>query len=217
MKTLTHSYQQIELRTVEWMAAHGIRLLRVSLGIVFLWFGALKFVPRFSPAEELASATIVKLTLGTVAAPTAVLALAFWETLIGLALVLRVQLRIALGLLFVQLVGTLTPLVLFPSLTFTKFPFAPTMEGQYILKNMVLMSAAIVIGATMRGGRLVGHTTRAICCGRDGTVERALSSRRSCNAWARPLAMFDELRKGRASNARRRDASAISARKEVFK
>jgi ABC-type uncharacterized transport system permease subunit len=50
--------------------------------------------------------------------------------------------------------GTLTPLALFPAQTFTRFPFAPTMEGQYILKNLVLISAAIVIGATLRGGKL---------------------------------------------------------------
>ena len=65
------------------------------------------------------------------------------------------QLRIALGLLFLQMAGTLTPLLLFPAQTFARFPFAPSMEGQYILKNLVLISGAIVIGATLRGGELV--------------------------------------------------------------
>jgi uncharacterized membrane protein YphA (DoxX/SURF4 family) len=90
--------------------------------------------------------------------------LAVWKTAIGLALIFGFHLRIAVVLLFLQMAGTLTPLALFPSLTFTKVPFAPTMEGQYILKNLVLISAAIVIGATMRGGKLVPQPSRMACC-----------------------------------------------------
>jgi hypothetical protein len=56
------------------------------------------------------------------------------------------------------MLGTLTPLVLFPGETFTRFPFAPTLEGQYIIKNVVLISAAIVVGATVRGGRLMSES-----------------------------------------------------------
>jgi ABC-type uncharacterized transport system permease subunit len=58
-------------------------------------------------------------------------------------------------LLFVQMAGTLAPLVLFPAELFLRIPFAPTLEGQYIIKNAVLISAAIVLGATVRGGGLV--------------------------------------------------------------
>jgi uncharacterized membrane protein YphA (DoxX/SURF4 family) len=159
MESMMRSYDRVEKRVVGWMAAHGVLLLRVSLGIVFLWFGALKFLPAFSPAEELAGATITKLTFGSITPKLAVELLAVWETAIGVALVLGIHLRIALGLLFLQMAGTLTPLALFPSLTFAKFPVAPTMEGQYILKNLVLISAAIVIGATIRGGRLVAQSS----------------------------------------------------------
>jgi uncharacterized membrane protein YkgB len=161
MEMAMETYQRAEKRAIAWMAANGISLLRVSLGIVFLWFGALKFVPSASPAEELATATIGKLTLGLVDAHSALLILAVWETGIGLALVSGRHLRAALALLFLQMAGTLTPLALFPSLTFSRFPFAPTMEGQYILKNLVLISAAVVIGATTRGGRL---TAQPGCC-----------------------------------------------------
>ena len=161
MESAIASYQRVETRAVNWMAANGIALLRVSLGIVFLWFGALKFFPSASPAEELATATITKLTFGMLSAHTALMILAVWETAIGVALVSGVHLRAALSLLFLQMAGTLTPLALFPSETFTRFPYAPTMEGQYILKNLVLISAAIVIGATMRGGRL---TAQPGCC-----------------------------------------------------
>src|SRR4051812_32234646 len=159
-RRIAHACEDVEERMVAWMAAHGISFLRVSLGIVFLWFGGLKFLPGLSPAEGLAGATITKLTFGLVEAKVAVAILAVWETGIGLALVFGVQLRLALGLLFLQMAGTLTPLLLFPAETFTRFPFAPTMEGQYILKNMVLISGAIVVGATLHGGTLIAKPLR---------------------------------------------------------
>jgi hypothetical protein len=65
--------------------------------------------------------------------------------------------RATLLLLWVQMLGTLTPLVLFPSEVFLAVPYAPTLEGQYIIKNAVLISAAIVLGATVRGGGLVAQ------------------------------------------------------------
>jgi hypothetical protein len=68
---------------------------------------------------------------------------------------------VTLLLLFVQMPGTMMPLLLFPAETFRAFPYAPTLEGQYIIKNLVLVSAAIVIGATVRGGRLSAHTSNA--------------------------------------------------------
>ena len=81
--------------------------------------------------------------------------LAAWECAIGLGLLAGRCLRITLLLLFAQMVGTVTPLFLFPAETFLRFPYAPTLEGQYIIKNIVLVTAAIVIGATVRGGGLV--------------------------------------------------------------
>jgi hypothetical protein len=60
-------------------------------------------------------------------------------------------------LLFVQMLGTITPLFLFPSETFSQFPWAPTLEGQYIIKNVVIVAAAIVLGATVRGGELTAE------------------------------------------------------------
>jgi uncharacterized membrane protein YphA (DoxX/SURF4 family) len=81
--------------------------------------------------------------------------LAIWETLIGLGLITGLFLRATLLLLFVQMLGTLTPIVLFPEETFATFPYAPTLEGQYIIKNLVLTSAGLVVGSTVRGGRIV--------------------------------------------------------------
>lgn len=61
---------------------------------------------------------------------------------------------------FLQLPGTVMPLVLFPAETFTRVPFAPTLEGQYIIKNLVLAAAALAVGATVRGGRLQAEPGR---------------------------------------------------------
>ena len=144
----------IDARITRWMAAQGIRMLRISLGVVFLWFGALKFFAGLSPAQDLATRTISTLTFGHIAPGTALLLLATWECLIGLGLILGVFMRATLLLLWVQMLGTVTPLILFPHETFAQIPYAPTLEGQYIIKNIVLVSAGIVIGATVRGGRL---------------------------------------------------------------
>lgn len=133
-----------------WMSRHGIPLLRVSLGIVFLWFGVLKFFPGTSPAEMLATKTISKLTFNLIKPEISICLLASLETLIGLGLITRLFLRATLFLLFVQMLGTITPLFFFPSETFASFPFVPTMEGQYIIKNIILISAGIVIGSTVR-------------------------------------------------------------------
>ncbi len=147
----------IDRRITEWMADHGLTLLRIALGIVFLWFGALKFFPGLSPAEELAGRTIAALTNGVVPASVALPVLATWESAIGIGLLVGRWMRAVLLLLFVQMLGTITPLALFPGETWTQFPFAPTLEGQYIIKNVVLVSAAIVLGATVRGGELTAE------------------------------------------------------------
>ena len=152
---LESRFDALDTRITRWMARHGVPLLRMSLGVVFLWFGFLKFFPGLSPAQDLAARTVDRLTFGMVPAGIAIPVLATWECLIGIGLLTNVAMRATLLLLVVQMAGTLTPVVLFPTEVFTRIPYAPTLEGQYIIKNAVLISAAIVIGATVRGGRLV--------------------------------------------------------------
>lgn len=157
MTSLRNRYDQIDTTLAEWMARNGIRLLRYSLGTVFLWFGALKFFPGLSPAQSLAGDTMSLLSFGVLSPDTAVLILAAWECLIGLGLLTGYWLRATLLLLWLQMAGTVTPLFLFPELCFTVIPIAPTLEGQYIIKNLVLIAAGIVIGATVRGGLLMAQ------------------------------------------------------------
>jgi uncharacterized membrane protein YphA (DoxX/SURF4 family) len=147
-------FDRIDRRITRWMADHGLTLLRMAIAIVFLWFGVLKFFPGASPAEQLAGRTIEVLTFGAIPRDVALWILAVWEVAIGVGLFIGRWMRAVLLLLFVQMLGTITPLFLFPAETFTVFPIAPTLEGQYIIKNVVIVASAIVLGATVRGGEL---------------------------------------------------------------
>lgn len=149
--------ETFDRRLTRWLAGHGITMLRVSVAIIYLWFGVLKFFPGMSPAQDLAARTIGTLSLGLVPPAAAVFLLAVLETTIGLGLLLARHLRIVLPLMLAQMAGTVAPMLLFPHETFTRAPIAPTLEGQYIFKNLVLVCAALVIGATVRGGRLVAE------------------------------------------------------------
>lgn len=155
MKQLKERFDRVDRRITNWMGRWGVLLLRVSLGVVFFWFGVLKFFPGISPAQDLATRTIDILTFGLVPAHVAIPVLAAWECVIGLGLIFGVWMRAILLLLFLQMLGTITPVFLFPAEVFTRIPWAPTLEGQYIIKNIVLVSAGLVIGATVRGGKLV--------------------------------------------------------------
>ncbi|MDX1467873.1 MAG: DoxX family membrane protein [Acidimicrobiia bacterium] len=153
--TTVERFDRIDRTITRWMATHGVKLLRWSIGLVFIWFGALKLVPGLSPADQIATETTMKLTFGLLSEDAARLGLAILELLIGIGLVTGKLLRIVLLMLFVQMAGTVTPLMLFPDQIWTAFPFVLTLEGQYIVKNAVLISAGFVIGATVRGGRIV--------------------------------------------------------------
>ena len=157
MTTSGSPLDRLDRRVTTLMADHGLTALRVALGIVFLWFGALKFFPGLSPAEDLAAQTIDVLTFGIVPPEIALPILAAWEVAIGLGLLIGRWMRATLLLLFVQMLGTITPLFLFPDETWIRFPIAPTLEGQYIIKNVVLVAAAFVLGATVRGGELTAE------------------------------------------------------------
>ncbi|WP_221451811.1 DoxX family membrane protein [Pedobacter sp. AK013] len=144
-----------EARIVAWKARNGINILRICLGIIFIWFGLLKFFPGVSAAEEIAGRTILKLTFGLVKPSTSMPILAIWECIIGLGLVTKAWLRLTLVLLYMQMAGTFLPLIFFPHETFHHSVLVPTLLGQYIIKNFVLISGGILIGATLKGGKLI--------------------------------------------------------------
>lgn len=142
-------FEQLDQSITHWMARYGLLIMRLGLGVVFFWFGALKLVPGLSPAEDL-----VRHTIYFVDPDLFLPVLAVWEMLIGLGLITGKWMRLTLLLLFLQMPGTALPLVLLPEVTWTAFPYGLTMEGQYIIKNLALIGAALVLGGTVRGGRL---------------------------------------------------------------
>ncbi len=149
-KITAELYDKADRAITHWMAQYGLTILRIGLGVVFFWFGALKLVPGLSPAEALVRNTIYFVN-PDIFQPV----LAIWEMLIGVGLLTGRYLRLTLLLLFAQMVGTALPLVVLPEVVWTVFPFGLTLEGQYIIKNMVIIGSAIVLGGTVRGGRLV--------------------------------------------------------------
>jgi uncharacterized membrane protein YkgB len=135
--------RNVERRIVAWMEIHGHRMLRYSLGIVLLWFGALKYLGP-SRVTEIA-AGVVPFIPASIWIPL----LATWEIAIGICLLHRPFLRLGIALMMLQMAGTFLPLVMLPQVTWVHFPYEPTFEGQYIIKNLVLVSAGLVVGGTI--------------------------------------------------------------------
>jgi len=134
----------IDLRIIKWMGKHGIVYLRWSLGIIFIWFGILKPF-GLSPASELVTNTVYWVNPAWFGP-----FLGWWEVLIGLCLIFKPLIRLGIFLMAVQMIGTFLPLILLPEVVYNPtLPFL-TLEGQYIIKNIVLISAAIVIGSHAR-------------------------------------------------------------------
>lgn len=149
-QTLSERFDKVDRAITYWMARYGLVIMRIGLGIIFLWFGALKLVPGLSPAEELVRNTVYFIN------PDIFLPiLALWEMAIGIGLIFGLFMRLTLLLLFLQMPGTALPIFLLPGVVWTSFPFGLTLEGQYIIKNLALIGAALVLGGTVRGGRLV--------------------------------------------------------------
>lgn len=150
LETFRKRFDALDTAITHGMAKHGLIVLRIALGVVFVWFGALKFFPDISPAEDL-----VRTTVYFVDPDWFIPLLATWEVVIGIGLLLGIYMRATLALLFLQLPGTALPLVVLPEIVWEQFPFVLTIEGQYIVKNVVIVGAALVLGGTVRGGRLV--------------------------------------------------------------
>lgn len=147
------AFDRIDMKITHWMARYSLDVLRFALGVIFIWFGALKFFPGLSPAEEL-----VRNTIYFFDPDFFIPILAAWEVLIGVGFLsgfftTKLQ-RATILLLFMQMIGAALPLILLPEVVWNNFPFVLTLEGQYIIKNLVIIGSALVIGATVRGGRV---------------------------------------------------------------
>jgi uncharacterized membrane protein YphA (DoxX/SURF4 family) len=150
-KGLRRRFDHVDRWVSQRMARWGLVGLRAAMAIVFVWFGLLKPL-GISPAEPLVLATVSWMPLLEPRAWLAVIG--WWEVAIGVTFLFRRTLRIAIALLFLQMVGAFMPLVILSDVTFQPggIPHAPTMEGQYIVKNLVIIAAALVLGGTVRRG-----------------------------------------------------------------
>ncbi|MFB6893062.1 DoxX family protein [Kitasatospora sp. NPDC056327] len=127
-------------------------VLRASVGVLYLWFGLPKFFPGTSPAEDLATRCMSLMTFGAVPPDVSRFLLALMEVVIGLGLVTGVLLRVVLAVFFVHMTGVFATLVLLPNDVWARgVPPVPTLEGQYILKNIVLIAACLTVAT--RGSR----------------------------------------------------------------
>ncbi|MBZ0304357.1 MAG: DoxX family membrane protein [Anaerolineae bacterium] len=138
---------RLDRALTQLMARYSVTLLRLSVGIVFIWFGALKLVPGLSPAEPLIRGSITFLSMDWFLP-----FLAVWEMAIGLGFIIGRFPRVTLLLLLLQMGGAMSPIILRPDLIFATFPYALTLEGQYVIKDIILISAGLVVAAAARGG-----------------------------------------------------------------
>lgn len=136
--------ERLDQRLRPLLARIGVPLLRISLGVVFLWFGLLKIFD-VSPVSGLVANTIYWFDPDVV-----VPALGVFEVFVGACLVAGRLMRIALPLLVLQMAGTFMVLVLLPDVAFRDGnPFLLTVEGEFVVKNLVLLSSALVIGSRL--------------------------------------------------------------------
>ena len=147
MRNLT-DFRNFDIKTfdvllINYLDKFSLPVLRVSLGVVFIWFGALKPLGN-SPANDVITKTIYWFD-PDIFIPI----LGIWEMLIGLCLLWTPLIRFGLFLLAVQMPGTFLPLILRPEICFTSAPFNLTLEGQYIIKNLILIGAAMVVGSKL--------------------------------------------------------------------
>lgn len=149
---VTEPTEDVIDRLTDVLARHSIDLLRMAMGVVFLAFGVLKYIPGASPAESLVTRTVDTLTFGVVSGTTAMVLAATIECFIGLTMLTGKYLKAGLVVLAGATVGFMAPLVLFFS---DMFPDYPTLEAQYIIKDLILAAAGLVIGAQALGARLV--------------------------------------------------------------
>ena len=145
---MSFDFEKTDELISSFMRRWGILALRISLGIIFIWFGILKPL-GISAAIPLVKATTSWMPL--FGSDGWVNIIGWWEVAIGVCFLFKKTLRAAIALLTMQMVGTFLPLFILPDVTFQAglIPYAPTLEGQYIIKNLMIISAALVIGGTV--------------------------------------------------------------------
>jgi uncharacterized membrane protein YkgB len=136
---------RLDATVTEALDRYGVTALRIAVAIVFIWFGALKVVDQ-SPVADLVADTVYWLPIGFF-----VRFLGVWEIIVGLGLLIPVALRLTLALFWAQMAGTFLVLIVHPDLSFqSNNPLLLTVTGEFVVKNLVLITAGLVIGSRAR-------------------------------------------------------------------
>ena len=145
--TLHGLWSRLDQGMIRFMSGYGSRILRVCLGIVFVWFGWLKVIGK-SPVAELVAHTVY-----WVPSERFVPFLGVWEIAVGVGLLCAVALRLTLFLFWLQMAGTFLVLVVKPAIAFQGGnPLLLTTEGEFVIKNLILIAAGLVVGGSVRRG-----------------------------------------------------------------
>jgi len=139
-KTVIESLK-LSIKKINW--------LQYSIGFVYLLFGVLKFFPHLSPAEDLAEMTIRKMTFGLIQGRLSLTLLALLETWIGMFLILNIQTKLIIKVAIAHMVCTFFPFFFDPELTFNLSSKSLSMVGQYILKNIIIISTLLNLYASI--------------------------------------------------------------------
>jgi len=143
--------QRAEATIHDWLGRHAVKFLQISMGVIILGFGFLKYFPGLSPAQHMVLTVNHDLTFGLMPDRLTLMLFATFESVIGLSLITGIGLRVIIYPMAVWAVGILSPLVLMPAELFSGPNHTPTLEGQYVLKDIVLLASTFVIAsATMR-------------------------------------------------------------------
>ena len=119
------------------------RIVTLSIGFIFFIFGILKFFPNFSPAEDIAIKTMDVLTGHVLPSYISYFLLAVWETTMGLFLIINFKQKLTIISALIHLTLTFSIFIIFPELSFNKHPFSFTLLGQYIIKNIIILSVLL--------------------------------------------------------------------------
>ncbi|WP_191908882.1 DoxX family protein [Larkinella humicola] len=157
LANLFDRFDHLDTSMNRWLVTYSIPILRVSMGLVFLGFGFLKFFPGISPIEVLATKTTTVLTLGQLRGHGAMDLVATLECIIGVCFITGRFLRVGVWLMGAQMLGAMSPLVLYPAELFPGPLHAPTLAAQYIIKDIILIAAGLIIASTWTGARIVSE------------------------------------------------------------
>lgn len=138
------SIRTLDIRLIHFFKRIAIPLARIALFVIFFWFGVLKLI-GLSPAGPLVHALFDQTIIFM---PFHIFYILFsaLECVIGILFLIPGAERVVLPLLLFHMATTFLPLIFLPNQTFTR-PFVPTLEGQYIIKNLALIACAIGIAA----------------------------------------------------------------------